>query len=263
MRTRLANTIILLLLLAGTTAASEIRVEQVHFNTGETASINGEIKGYNIVDYQLRANPGQTIATNFQPANPAANFNGLPPGSQDVANNPKPAEKPRVERPFKRTLELQGICFQILSANDSSINTLTIQPAGLEIDNAKIIREIDGTVTGAEVADLNADNSPEIYIYITSAGSGSYGTLVAYAANRRKSLSDIYLPPIADHKDAAKGYMGHDQFAVLEGVLGRRFPIYHTFDSNAEPTGGMRQIQYKLFPGEAGWILRMDRITEF
>lgn len=164
---------------------------------------------------------------------------------------------------FDRTLELQGIRFHVTSANESSINTLHIVPDGLEIDNSPIVRTIEGTVTGAEVADLNVDGSPEIYVYVTSAGSGSYGSLVAYSANRRKSLSEIYLPPVTQDKMASKGYQGHDEFAVLEGVLGHRFPVYRDTDTNAKPTGGTRQLQYKLVPGEAGWILKVDRVVEY
>jgi hypothetical protein len=43
----------------------------------------------------------------------------------------------------------------------------------------------------------------------------------------------------------------------------RRFPIYRDSDKNAEPTGGTRQIQYKLEAGEAGWVLRKDRTVNF
>ncbi|MGB7949314.1 MAG: PliI family lysozyme inhibitor of I-type lysozyme [Candidatus Binatia bacterium] len=164
---------------------------------------------------------------------------------------------------FDRTFELQGIRFRVTCANEGSVNTLHIVPAGLEIDNSPIERTIDGTVTGAEVADLNVDGSPEIYVYATSAGSGSYGSVVAYSANRRKSLSEIYLPPITQNKAASKGYMGHDEFAVVENVFVQRFPIYRDGDTNAKPTGGTRQIQYKLVPGEAGWVLKVDRVVEY
>ena len=166
--------------------------------------------------------------------------------------------EPAVSPGFDRTLELKGIRFRVSSANDGSINTLRIAPAGLEIDNSPIERTIDGTVTGAEIADLNADGSPEIYVYVTSAGSGSYGSLVAYSANRRKSLSEIYLPPITQNKAAARGYMGHDEFAVAGNALIRRFPVYRDTDTNAQPTGGARQFRYKLVPGEAGWILKLE-----
>lgn len=164
---------------------------------------------------------------------------------------------------FDRMLELQGIRFRVTSANEGSVNTLQIVPSGLELDHSPIVRTINGTVTGAEVADLNVDGSPEIYVYVTSAGSGSHGSLVAYSANRRRSLSEIYLPPVTRDASYAKGYRGHDEFAVLDGVLGRRFPVYRDADTNARPTGGMRQLQYKLVPGEAGWVLRVDKVVEY
>lgn len=172
------------------------------------------------------------------------------------------AASPVTTAAFDRTLELQGIRFQVTSANEGSINTLRIVPSGLEIDNSPIVRTINGTVTNAQVADLNGDGSPEIYVYVTSAGSGSYGSLVAYSANRRKSLSDIYLPPLTENKVASKGYMGHDEFAVGEGVLVRRFPVYRDTDTNANPTGGTRELHYKLVPGEAGWLLKLDEVLE-
>ena len=164
---------------------------------------------------------------------------------------------------FEQTLPLQGVSFRVSCANAGSVNQLRIQAAGLKGGNARIEREIDGTVTGVEVADLNVDGSPEIYIYVTSAGSGSHGSLIAYAANKRRSLSEIFLPPLQNDAKASAGYMGHDEFRVVESVLVRRFPVYRDQDTNAQPSGGMRQIQYKLKAGEAGWVLRPDRIVNY
>ena len=172
-----------------------------------------------------------------------------------------PARPPRLS--FDRTLELSGISFRVSSENKGSITTIHIVPSGLEIDNTPIVRTLEGTITGAEVADINADGSPEIYVYVTSADSGSYGSLVAYSANRRKSLSEIYLPPLTLDEKTSAGYMGHDEFAVLEGVLGRRFPLYLDAVINAKPGGGMRQLQYKLISSEAGWALLLDRTVEY
>lgn len=164
---------------------------------------------------------------------------------------------------FDRTLELQGLTFHVTSPNDSSLNQVTITPTGLEIDNAPVVRDADGTVVGAEVADLNVDGSPEVYVYVQSAGSGSYGSVIALSANNKKSLSDIFLPPVADNPEASKGYMGHDEFAVVESTFVQRFPIYGEADTNAQPTGKTRQLQYKLAPGEAGWLLKVDKIVEY
>jgi hypothetical protein len=164
---------------------------------------------------------------------------------------------------FDKVLKLEGITFHVQATNEGSLNQLTITPSGLSIVNDVIKQEIDGSVTGAEVADINADGSPEIYVYINSAGSGSYGSLVAYASNNKKSLTGIYLPPLEDDKKNSVGYMGHDEFTVIESSFARRFPIYKKEDSNANPTGGMRQLQYKLVPGEATWKLKLVNSTEF
>jgi hypothetical protein len=164
---------------------------------------------------------------------------------------------------FEKRLTLQGVSFRVSCPNAGSINRLRIQPEGLKSDNSVIERDIEGTVTNAEVADLNVDGSPELYVYVTSAGSGSYGSLVAYAANKGKSLTEIYLPPIEESKKAAKGYMGHDEFAVVKNSLIRRFPLYKSTDINAAPTGGTRQIQYKLKAGEASWILQPYKTVKY
>ena len=165
--------------------------------------------------------------------------------------------------PFFAELVLDDVSFRVESPNEGSINPVTVRvetPAGF-LGRAEA--EADGTIGNVEVGDLNADGYPEIYVYINSAGSGSYGSLIAYTLDGNNSLSPIRLPPVDDDPGAAEGYMGHDEFAVGEGMLLRRFPVYRQGDTNAEPTGGMRQIQYVLEAGEAGWLLRLDRITEF
>ena len=121
-------------------------------------------------------------------------------------------------------LALPGITFHVTCPNDSSRPTLKITPSGLAIDNSAMTEEVDGHAVLAEVADLNVDGSPEIYVYVQSVGSGSYASLVAYSANKKKSLSEIYLPPITDDPRAAKGYMGHDEFRVVESTLVRGLP---------------------------------------
>jgi hypothetical protein len=166
-------------------------------------------------------------------------------------------------RPFFGQMVLQGVTYQVETPNDSSVNTVTVRAlAGSEIF-AEEQTEADGTVSGMEVEDMNADGYPEIYVYVTSAGSGSYGSLIAYASNRNRSISPIYLLPLEDDPEAARGYMGHDRFVVGEGALVRNFPIYKEGDTNAAPTGGTRQIQYRLQAGEAGWQLVPYKVFDF
>ena len=165
--------------------------------------------------------------------------------------------------PFCAQMVLQGVTFQVESPNDSSINLVAVRAETPEGKLGPMEFEADGTITNVEVEDLNADGYPEIYVYVTSAGSGSYGSLIAYASNRNRSLSEIYLPSLEDDPEASAGYMGHDTFAVGEGALLRRFPVYREGDSNAEPSGGTRQLQYHLEAGEAGWRLVPYNVVDF
>ena len=48
---------------------------------------------------------------------------------------------------------------------------MQIQPSGLAVDNSEITTELDGTAYLAEMADLDDDGWPEIYVYVSSAGS--------------------------------------------------------------------------------------------
>jgi hypothetical protein len=162
--------------------------------------------------------------------------------------------------PFDQTAILQGITFKVTSPNLKTANTVTVTPAGLEEDNRPITLDIIGTITRIETGDINVDGSPEIYIY---AQDGEGTNLIAYSANRKKSLSQIFLPDLKDDAKNAAGYRGHDEFAVVENSLARRFPIFPEDEGETKPTAKMRQLQYKLHQGEAGSVLKVNKATEF
>ncbi len=162
---------------------------------------------------------------------------------------------------FNKTMQLQGTNFQVQSSGEGSQQQLTITTAGAKPTIKPIRQTVNGQVVGAEVADLNNNGLPEIYVYVQGAGSGSYGEVVAYAVIKGSELSPITLPELRGAN--AEGYQGHDQFRVVEDCLARRFPIYKAGDSNAKASGGQRQICYKLKAGEAGWLLRPTSVVKF
>jgi hypothetical protein len=166
-------------------------------------------------------------------------------------------------RVFQKMLNFQHIGFDISTTGKGSLQQLTINPYGLEIDNSAIQLEIDGAVVNAEIEDLNADGFPEILIYTVSAGSGSYSNVIGYSVNNGKSVSQIYFPPVSENPETNEGYMGHDEFAIVETSLVQRFRIYNDGDANANPTGNWRQIQYKLVDGEASRKFVIDKIDEY
>ncbi|MGD9041873.1 MAG: hypothetical protein PVH82_19685, partial [Desulfobacteraceae bacterium] len=108
------------------------------------------------------------------------------------------------------------------------------------------------------VADLDGNGFDEIYIITTSAGSGSYGTVLGFASNKDKSLSMINFPEMRKGDDYFEGYMGHDTFKIEDQRLVRIFPIYNKGDTNENPTVGRRKLVYRLYPGEAMWQLKVE-----
>ncbi len=160
---------------------------------------------------------------------------------------------------FSKKLSFQNISFEIKGFK----NHLLITPYGYLVDNRPVSKPIDGTITNAEIEDLNSDGFPEVMIYITSYGSGSYGTLIGFSSNSNKSMSEVAFPTSIDNPKINKGYRGHDEFAIVETNVVQRFPIYYEDDTNSKPTGKMRQIQYKLKDGEASKLLVVDKIIEY
>ena len=156
-------------------------------------------------------------------------------------------------RVLLNTLSASGVSLSIYGHKSNALDTLEIIPMGFEIINDTIDLAIDGQLTASFTGDINQDNYPEFYLVATSVGSGSYGTLYAYGSYRNKSMGPIYCRPL----DSAlmKGYMGHDQYLLENNKLIRKFPLYRQNDTNAQPTGGDRQIIYELTHGEASMIL--------
>lgn len=184
------------------------------------------------------------------PASPGEASAKLQPDDQVIFAEPTP--------PLNEKQTLHGITFEVFSPNTRTGNSVTLTPAGLEADNRPITTSVTGLITRIEAADINADGSPEIYIY---GFDGKSQTVHAYSTNKKKSLSSIAIPELTPEQ--ARGYRGQDEFASVENSFARRFPIYPDDISASRPTNKIRQLQYKLVPGEATWKLKLDKVIEF
>lgn len=171
------------------------------------------------------------------------------------------ASKDSITLSFQKKLTLQGITYDITTTGHGSTRILTIIPSGFKGKVDKIAMTCD-PVTNAEIEDLDRDGFPELLIYMQSAGSGTYGNVIGYSPNKGVSLSQIYFPELDKASPEMNGYMGHDEFAIVESTLVRRFKTYQSNDANAKPTGKMRQIEYKLKEGEASKKFLMVKSTD-
>ena len=139
-----------------------------------------------------------------------------------------------------------------------SLSTIKISTKDFEYNYSEMYKDRD-PITDIFLSDLDGNGFDEIYIIITSAGSGSYGTVLGFASNKDKSLSMINFPEVQEGDIHFKGYMGHDTFKIEERKLVRIFPIYNQGDTNQNPTGGKRKLIYGLYPGEAMWQLKIEK----
>jgi len=135
---------------------------------------------------------------------------------------------------------------------------ITIQPTGAIADQEGVTMTYEGRVTQAEIGDLNGDNHAEVLVYVSNP-LNNISTVMAVSSNNGKSISMAYLIPTADNPKLNRGYQGGDEFAIIENVLGHRFPIYE----NGKPTGKIRQVSYTLVEGEAARQFQIVRIDEY
>jgi hypothetical protein len=90
-------------------------------------------------------------------------------------------------------------------------------------------------------------------VAVSSAGSGTYGSVDVYARGG-PGLERLRLSDLSDSQRAV--YMGHDVFTVSGGVLFRRYPMYLDGDSNAAPSGGTAELRYSF--ADSVWVAAAD-----
>jgi hypothetical protein len=187
-------------------------------------------------------------------------------GDNDVVLHPDPEEEEGdigvmdLEGSFLETFQMQGVAFRVHCANQGMVNNLTITASGRGADDTPVVREVDGTVGSAAVGDLDGDGWPEIYVFATSGGSGSYGAALGFVTGEDGALTEIGIPESPPND---RGYMGHDRYAVRESFFVRSFPIYRESDTNSRPTGGVRNVTYRLTVGDVGQpVLHVQDVTD-
>jgi len=159
------------------------------------------------------------------------------------------------EGPFSWEGGFGSVSFKVGAVRQGENSVVTITPSGLSVTNEPVVREMKGVVEGAEVADLNADQNLELYIYAKSASGSPITSVIGFSVNNGKSMSDIYFPPLAEDPRNSKGFSGNDDMAAVESAFVHRFPV--------QGTSKTRQLQFKLKQGEAGWIMVLDKVVEY
>lgn len=153
---------------------------------------------------------------------------------------------------YDKSLRFNVYTFTVGTADTGAVRELTVKAyRGAQLLTNFRVR-VDGAVVGAEVADLDHNRFPEVYVYCTSDGSGSFGRVYAwqFLPERRADIVASNWPLPTD-----SGYMGHDSLWVERNMLCRKYPVYQSGDGNSEPTGGTRLVRYQLKPSGTKFAL--------
>jgi hypothetical protein len=157
-------------------------------------------------------------------------------------------------RRFDTSMKIGKAGYKIFTNNKSpEKNSLTIGPIGFDNAVREVTIDIKGRINRAEVDDLNNDGFPDLILYVNTPGDKKKSIIIGVSSDKNTGFLPIYFPDILDDQKLRIGYVGYDEYSLMEGSVMRRFPVYNTTDTaNLKPTGMIRQIQYRVVNGEKG-----------
>lgn len=161
---------------------------------------------------------------------------------------------------FSQTFTHKRQSYLVEVGSGVTSSAVTITPKGLTLSNKPLKKDVDGLFVGAQMADLDVDGEPEVYIFMRSPEGLRRGAAIVVASEQGRRMVEVPVPDLASDAKNSAGYRGGDEFAIVEKVLARRFPLH---DDSGEATGTMRQLQYKLVKGATGPELKLDHAAEF
>ena len=140
--------------------------------------------------------------------------------------------------------------------SDSLIN-ISIDTHGFSSDNQSLdFGETDPVVATLQ-ADLDKDGFEELYLFTRSAGPGAYGSVLGLYSDEDKSVSIISFegdtPYNSKEGEPYEGYLGEDEFAIIDGVLTNTVSVSATNGKEAEVK---RMIHYQLIKAEGSVQLK-------
>lgn len=188
--------------------------------------------------------------TTDTPAEPLSTPNeGSTPAEE---NTPEPTEMarqsaPPAQGPFEETLTEGPVTFIVESPN-ARPNYFTLNTEGMSVRNEETRVDVNGTVVRAQLADLNQDSYPEVFIF-TRSDDGTED-VYAFASYRNRSYGQIYRAE-AEKYAALRGSGGGDTYELTETALLRRF----TATQNGQRTGDTQTVEYALKKGETSYRL--------
>ena len=235
--------------------ADETSARRIEFAKGSNGvELRGEVTGHGVLDYKLVAKGGQTVSVNLEAGTPSINFNVLPPGDGAALHVGSSEGNTFIGRlPVDGDYTIRT--YLMGNARDAGLTVPYMLKVSVGEEGTGFDRTLE--LQGGAFRVVTTGDDAKVYVYSRGPGLGGASTIHAWSSNHKRSMSPVQVPELGEAQ--GRGYRGGDEFSVVENVLVRRFPVHAT----GGPTGKTRQIQYRLEAGEAGWLLKVDRVTDF
>ncbi|MBL7472265.1 hypothetical protein [Robertkochia sediminum] len=170
--------------------------------------------------------------------------------TDDPATETPVATAPTEATTYSKTMEMQNTTFNIAVAGEE----LTVAVFRGESPGGSLTTPIVGKVTGTGMEDLDADGSPEVVIFTQEPENAMKGHAYGFSSGKENTFESIYIPPLSSDPAHTEGYVGGDEFALVETSLVRRMVLND---------GSVRQLQYKLVSSSEGKSFEVDRVVEY
>lgn len=191
---------------------------------------------------------GQPGHSSLQCVSVLAATNGRP--------SPKTIETVPAAVNYYKSVRYNIYTFTVAATDSGAVRDVQIKAYRGELLLTNFRISVDGAVAGVEVADLDNNRFPELYVYSNSDGSGSFGRVYGWQFLPERKVD---ITPVNWRLTTVNGYMGHDSLWVEQRILCRKYPVYRPGDANAEPTGGVRMMRYQLRPVGEGFALVAEK----
>lgn len=168
-----------------------------------------------------------------------------------------PPVSPTINRaPYAKSLRFNVYTFTVSAVDSGAVRELTVKAyrGSLLLTNFKI--RVDGAVVGAEVADIDNNRFPELYVYTASTNSGSFGRVYGWQFLPERKATIV---PVNWRLTTDSRYRGCDSLWVERGALCRKYSVYQPGDSNSGSIGETRTVRYRLKSVGTGFALVEER----
>jgi hypothetical protein len=152
---------------------------------------------------------------------------------------------------IQKTFEGKGLTYIVREDKSLgvSVSRITIVASDSTHTDSLNLGDKDPVQSGM-LADLDENGHDELYLITRSVGTGIYAHIFGFMRDEQNKLVAIEVPEVGptDQSKGKKfdGYMGHDSVYIDRHSLVRKYPMYKTGDANDKPTGGMREVRYRL-----------------